>query len=320
MNRLTSSSYHVMLKRIITAVILCAILVPCLVFGSWYFYVALFLICILGIYEVIHASNHTLFNPLVTIITFVMVLLMAFSPFLLEQESFNFIKNNNLFVLNNFNVSPLYIGLFFFLLFSCCLFFNNFTLNNACYIFSMGLYLAMGFLSMLYVRYLPNSFYLQDGWRSSLLCVYLIIAVIFNDIGAYFVGILFGKHHMAKTISPHKTWEGFIGGIVISFLFSFLFAFLMDYYEIPILPTDISPIFSVKNNGPGFLIMFSLVLPLAAVFGDLLLSLVKRFFALKDFSNLLPGHGGVLDRVDSLIFSSILMASLIYCIIHSWTF
>ena len=81
-----------------------------MVFVSWYFYVALFLICILGIYEVIHASNHTLFNPLVTIITFVMVLLMAFSPFLLEQESFNFIKNNNLFVLNNFNVSPLYIG------------------------------------------------------------------------------------------------------------------------------------------------------------------------------------------------------------------
>ena len=118
-----------------------------------------------------------------------------------------------------------------------------------------------------------------------------------SDTGAYFVGRAIGKHKMNPRISPKKSWEGFVGGIVFGFILSLAVSF--SY---------------VSNLNPVLNTLLCLLCPITAELGDLCFSAIKRHFAVKDFSNLLPGHGGVLDRVDSLLMN-IMLFSVLYTII-----
>ena len=116
--------------------------------------------------------------------------------------------------------------------------------------------------------------------------VFLITLAVFTDSFAYITGYLIGKHRMFKEILPKKTWEGLIGGTIMG-----VFVAAMFYH------TCINPEFPKL-----FLLMICTFLSLIAQFGDMAFSAMKRYFGIKDFSNLIPGHGGVLDRFDSLIF------------------
>lgn len=110
-----------------------------------------------------------------------------------------------------------------------------------------------------------------------------IMLTIAADTGAYFAGILFGKHLMSPKISPKKTWEGVAGAVVLQLVIGVLiFEYLLD-----------EPYWKGLIAG--------LVLTATAIFGDLLESAIKRGSGIKDMSHTLPGHGGVLDRLDSLI-------------------
>lgn len=123
------------------------------------------------------------------------------------------------------------------------------------------------------------------AWTGWMLMLYIAAACYLCDTGAYFFGVFFGKHKMIPDISPNKTWEGSVGGYCSGLIGSLL----VGYFGLKQLP------FSLILCG-------SLVLPLVAQIGDLAFSSIKRNFKIKDFGNLLPGHGGILDRVDSLIF------------------
>ena len=118
-----------------------------------------------------------------------------------------------------------------------------------------------------------------------------------TDAGAYFVGVFLGKHKMAPEISPKKTVEGAVGGIVVSFIAAVLISlgyeafFLKETGSIAYLPV---------------LIMTPL-LSLAGMLGDLVASYIKRDCKLKDFGNLMPGHGGVMDRFDSFVVTAPLL-------------
>jgi phosphatidate cytidylyltransferase len=114
------------------------------------------------------------------------------------------------------------------------------------------------------------------------------------DIGAYFCGKAFGKHKLAPSISPGKSWEGAIGGWLAVLVFAWTAAALDDQG---------ATFFSHVQDGWGAVGMFSVMTLLAAasVVGDLFESQLKRRIGMKDSSNLLPGHGGILDRVDALI-------------------
>ncbi len=118
-----------------------------------------------------------------------------------------------------------------------------------------------------------------------LVMLYICLACFMCDTGAYFVGVAIGKHKMIPEVSPNKTWEGSIGGYVTGLVISLIFG-LIFLKELPTL----------------LVILGSVVLPLVAQVGDLSFSSIKRRFDIKDFSNLIPGHGGILDRIDSLVF------------------
>ena len=109
-----------------------------------------------------------------------------------------------------------------------------------------------------------------------------------SDIGAYFTGRFFGKHKMAPIISPKKTIEGMIGGFVLDVLGMIGYAFILSHF------------FTLNVN---YLLaaLYGFVGAAAAVFGDLCFSVIKRQTGIKDYGNLIPGHGGVLDRFDSVI-------------------
>ena len=121
--------------------------------------------------------------------------------------------------------------------------------------------------------------------EGSWLILLLLLTVWAADTGAYFAGKTFGKNKLAPHISPGKTREGLLGGLIAAPLVALLAANLMP----------------LANVDSGKIFMLSLVTALVSVGGDLMISLHKRTSGFKDSSNLLPGHGGVLDRIDSLI-------------------
>ena len=114
----------------------------------------------------------------------------------------------------------------------------------------------------------------------------LILTVATADIGAYFAGRRFGRHPLAADISPAKTWEGFWGGLLCVMVLVTLV-----WHNLPL---------SQLHLGWGSLLALGLATAGASVVGDLTVSLLKREVGLKDSGSLLPGHGGLLDRLDSI--------------------
>lgn len=124
---------------------------------------------------------------------------------------------------------------------------------------------------------------------NSVLVFSIFLFIWLNDTGAFCIGTMFGKHRLFLRISPKKSWEGFWGGLIVCFIV----AFLLKYYNI--LETDLNLMeYSI----------FSVVISIFATFGDLIESMLKRSLNIKDSGHIIPGHGGILDRIDSLLFVS----------------
>ena len=133
-------------------------------------------------------------------------------------------------------------------------------------------------------------------------CLYLIVVTKFSDMGAYLTGMAIGKHPLIPHISPKKTWEGFFGALGLSLLASLgLFA---------LMPGHLSMLNWTHATVLGLLLGF------AAVIGDLAESIIKRSTGVKDSGNFLPGIGGALDLVDSLLFTAPLLFFYLRLVIH----
>ncbi|HOJ88487.1 MAG TPA: phosphatidate cytidylyltransferase [Pseudothermotoga sp.] len=145
-------------------------------------------------------------------------------------------------------------------------------------------------LSLLYIAGCLSFFfpmYLEFGAANALLN---LTAVWLYDTGAYFAGIRYGKTKIARRISPSKSLEGVIGGFVSAIAFSFVYKLVFEW------------LFKADVMSFGSLVIFSLNIAIFDTFGDLFESALKRHFSLKDSGNVLPGHGGMLDRIDGLLF------------------
>ncbi|MEG3134903.1 phosphatidate cytidylyltransferase [Rouxiella sp. T17] len=125
--------------------------------------------------------------------------------------------------------------------------------------------------------------YAENHYNGAWWLLYVMLLVWGADSGAYLFGKLFGKHKLAPKVSPGKTWEGLIGGLLTSALISWLFGR-----------------YAPLNVVPATLLICSIVAALASVLGDLTESMFKREAGIKDSGNLIPGHGGIMDRIDSL--------------------
>ena len=135
-----------------------------------------------------------------------------------------------------------------------------------------------------------------------LLLIAILVGVIWAaDVGAYFVGQRFGVRKLAPEVSPGKSWAGLLGGVVTALLVGLISAWIGE-------PKD--ALFSVEAW--GWLLTICAVTVLFSVLGDLFESLIKREHGVKDSSSLLPGHGGVLDRIDSLTAATPVFALLVY--------
>lgn len=172
------------------------------------------------------------------------------------------------------NIFPV-LGAMLLFYFSLPVFKENFTTKDAMLCTSYAVLYLCFTKSFLLIYHLDKKYI----WM-------IILATYMSDTGAYFTGYFIGKHKLNERISPKKTIEGSIGGWLIA-MFATLFLTPRFFQTVDISVLFISAIF----------------LPLSGQLGDLVFSAIKREFKIKDFSNLLPGHGGILDRLDSLIFN-----------------
>lgn len=163
------------------------------------------------------------------------------------------------------------------------LFLTNRTLVDAC----------LSFFSMLYIpfllSFLLSTYYIENvGYQAIWL---ILFGACGTDIFAYFIGVNFGKHKLCPKISPNKTIEGSVGGVIGACLIFLSYA-------------------AVLNKWGGFDIQywkitaFAVIVSVFSEIGDLVASSIKRFIGTKDFGSCLPGHGGILDRIDSILFAA----------------
>lgn len=145
---------------------------------------------------------------------------------------------------------------------------------------SFGIFYIIGFIA-----FIPFIYSLENG---KFLIWYLAFAAWGTDTFAYFVGCKFGKHKLTP-VSPKKSVEGSIGGIAGAVIFSLIYTYCINKFG---------------NMEISYLMIsgISVVLSILAQLGDLAASSIKRFVGIKDFGNLIPGHGGMLDRIDSILF------------------
>ena len=219
--------------------------------------------------------------------------------------------------INNRPIST--IALFFSLIIP---FFGTRLLSNIlasiCFLFSLALFclllknhdtvrveqLAFVFFFPMLIAFATTCFvYMRDVFGATVGFYGVLVSLCgawMSDTGAYFVGIAFGRHKLAPEISPKKTVEGLIGGIVVGLasqlLVAFVYAQICRYSGRPVQIDYLR------------LSLISPLISLISVVGDLSASVMKRQFGIKDFGNIMPGHGGVLDRFDSVL----LVAPFVY--------
>jgi phosphatidate cytidylyltransferase len=126
------------------------------------------------------------------------------------------------------------------------------------------------------------------------LVLFLVFLTQFNDVAQYVWGKLFGQHKIIPKVSPNKTWQGFLGGVSTTVLFSVLLSSFLTPLSIPMA------------------IVAGLIISVAGFVGDVTISALKRDIGVKDSGSLLPGHGGILDRIDSLTYTAPLFFHFIY--------
>jgi phosphatidate cytidylyltransferase len=157
---------------------------------------------------------------------------------------------------------------------------------------------------------LPMGFLVQirEQWSGAFLLLYLLLLVWAGDIFAYFVGRSLGRHLMSPRISPKKTWEGAIA----SLLASLAVGILLYNYALPISSALLNAHLIQRRDGffalqkPPLMptLLLSAAINIAAQLGDLVESLIKRGAGVKDSGSILPGHGGMLDRIDAMLFAA----------------
>lgn len=254
-----------MKTRIVSATIILAICIPLLFIGGIAFNIGVFLVAMFGLYEFMNIKNEKKEIPsFIKFISYIIMTLLILASSEVKQLSFSI----------DYRILS---ALFILYLLPTVLYHNRkkYSINDAFYMIGGILFLGISMSLLILIRN-----------RSLSLTIYLLLIAIITDTYAYLIGSLIGKHKLLEVISPKKSWEGMLAGTFFGVFIGTLF------YRLFV--STVTPVYVV--------ILITLFLSIIGQFGDLVFSNIKRYFSKKDFSNLVPGHGGVLDRIDSIIF------------------
>lgn len=340
-NKISNDAKKSMVTRIITSIVLALVAIPMILLGGWWFLVFVAIALVFIIHEFTNAPAHKSYGPALHVFLYVMTFSFVF--WIMIKNNMENVKMDNFLDKWTFegafsymvkvgqdkilsariSVSTIGVVVTAFVLFFISIMNKNFHIDDVTYLFTMSVFIGIAVQSLLFLRYFPKAAfdhavgggadYTYNTFSTSLLLFYVIIGAFVTDVGAYFTGMLFGKKKMNERISPKKTWEGFIGGVVLSFAVSFSFAILCDHFKRPILPS-----LTLKNW--YWILIISLVMPIIANLGDFIFSALKRHFEIKDYGTILRGHGGVLDRVDSLLCTALFVAIFVIFLSNGWNF
>ena len=268
--------------RIITSIVFAIVGLPILFLSKYIVYpIALSLFALVAAFEMLRVLGaHK--NYFVSIPAYIAALAFPVGAFFVAFEN---IKNYLLILAGALFAYLIY--LFFFAVFMK----GTLPYSKITEVFASVTYVVCSFTALSVIRYMPNGI-----WNLSL----VLFAAWGSDVFAYFTGFFFGKHKLIPEISPKKTIEGSIGGIVMATVCFLVFGLILDK------ATSVVPNYIV-------LAISGLILSVISQLGDLIASLIKREHGVKDYGKLLPGHGGVMDRFDSVL--AVTTVLMIICIV-----
>ena len=284
-----------MKQRIITGAILIALFLPFVILGGIP-YTALMTVAIgFGMFELLKATEGKIekndekkrcLSWPKWIIALVIIITMVGSiyPYLVS------LVNGNGFTFSSVTIPVIPFVVLAFLLFSGSVFSEKINIQDVTMVLGMSTFLMVGGQSLSLVRDMGGAF-----------LVFVLLTCFITDAGAYFTGYICSKnfktHKLNERISPKKTIEGSIGGMVLGTL-------------IPSLSLENDAVFGITLKWWMILIL-SFIMTITAQIGDLTFSAIKRHYDVKDYSQLFPGHGGVLDRFDSILFNMIFFSVIV---------
>jgi phosphatidate cytidylyltransferase len=296
-------------NRVVVALFLTLLAIPAIIIGNWLIVLFALVGLLFATHEILTVRTEQNYPLPIRIFVYLMMVGMIFFIFV-ENNLTNFGINFNQWSFAT-GLNQLELPTFLLTVLVATLFFSSITdvrfkVQDATYLITMAIILSLSFQAFLFLRFYPEFIFNESRSliANSFLLLYAAMGTFFTDIGAYLIGTFFGKHKMNIRVSKNKTWEGFAGGVGVSFLGSFTFGMVLAFMGTPLLP------FLTLNQWYWILLM-SMAMPLIATLGDFTFSIIKREFGIKNFSNILGEHGGILDRVDSFSMVVLVVALII---------
>lgn len=253
-----------MQQRIITGVIAGTMFIGLIFFGGLPFTLTISLLAIMAMIELLRMKNIKI-NSVLGILSLLLVLVIVAPKYWLQLDFLATVTRGDL--LSTFIVIFLALTVFTK---------NELTFDDVGFVILASLYAGFGF------HFLIETRLLEQGLT---LVIFILLLIWSTDTGAYFAGRSFGKRKLWPEISPKKTIEGAIGGLLCALLIGIIYNIF-------------TPVFDSSLK----VIIMIIVVSLIGQLGDLVESALKRHYSVKDSGTILPGHGGILDRFDSLIF------------------
>ena len=267
-----------MLKRIITSLVAVCVLVPVLFLSATpVLPIAIGIVTVIGIYEMLRCmglhKKYYLSIPL-------------YIAALVIPSMYRFIGDNVSVTAICFIVAAFYLILVFI---SIIWSHGKLAFADGLSMYAISIYIIAAMNSILYVR----------DFEDSGKYVYLLIFIgaWMTDIFAYFTGVFFGKHKLIEDVSPKKTIEGSVGGIVFCSISFVVFGIIIQ-------------LITEREANILFLALSGVIVSVVSQVGDLIMSVIKRHYGVKDYGKLFPGHGGMLDRFDSVLAVSLGMSAI----------
>ena len=250
-----------MRQRVKTSIVLAVLIIPAVLFGGWSYNIIIGAVALIGTMELLQMANIDT-KSLPSIATYIGTLSIVYyhmiASYIPEQLSDGIIP---VFAVLLLLISTVIVPSF------------NFTKAGISAL-TMG-YIGVGSQAAIIIR--------QEDLA---IFVFILLVIVSTDIGAYFIGSKIGKRKLAPLLSPNKSVEGSIGGIVLALLTTSIY---LNFITLP--------------YSYIIMLLIAIILSITGQFGDLLESAFKRHFGVKDSGTILPGHGGILDRFDSILFT-----------------